>query len=137
MTQPEKYGIIQLKGGGNFMEDILQFIALETKETNKGIQTSLTFTPAAIDLITETYEVNYEEFENLMEATALQNEDMWDSLEEEEKQIINDSLRNQIICENFVTNQMGIKDCLSMVSTTNSKGEIHMVITTKEETGYL
>lgn len=119
------------------MDDILQFIALETKETSEGIQTSLIFTPAAIDLITEMYEVDYEQFENLMEITASQNGDMWDSLEEEEKQMISDSLKSQIICENFVSNQMGIKDYISMISSSNSKGEIHMVVITKEETGYL
>jgi ribonucleotide reductase beta subunit family protein with ferritin-like domain len=118
------------------MDDILQFIALETKEISKGIQTTLTFTPAAIDLIVQSYEIDYKQFEDLMEATASQNGDMWDSLEDEEKQMISDSLRDQIICESFVTNQMGI-DCEEMVSSSNSKGEIHMVVITKEETGYL
>lgn len=113
------------------MDDILQFVALETIKTRRGFQTTLTFTPAAIDLIKETYEVNPED------AIIIQNEDVFEDLEEEELEIVNEMLSNQMICENFIINEMGIDDCIEMIGSANSKGEIKMIVLTEKETGYL
>jgi acyl-CoA reductase-like NAD-dependent aldehyde dehydrogenase len=114
------------------MEEILQFIAVETTKTKDGYQTIMTFTEAAIDLIKETYIVDQEQVEDLTSATIEQNADVWDNLETEEREAIMEDIVDQIACESFTVDEMGIDDYISITYTSTLNGEVQIIVLTEE-----
>lgn len=119
------------------MDDILNFIALQSRESKDGIQTTLTFTPAAIELIHERYGVDDAQCEQMLCSVIDQNENEWESIPECQRKIISEGVVNQIACEGFVVDQMEIDDYILMAATCFDDGEIQIFVLTEEDTGYI
>lgn len=119
------------------MKDILHFIALKAKTTSRGVKTNLTFTPTAIQLIRTRYALSEEELEKTLQLAIEQNKEAWDEFLDSEKSFITESLVNQLSCENFIINQMGISDYLEIMHSSEANGEIQVSVLTKDELEYI
>jgi hypothetical protein len=69
--------------------------------------------------------------------TIDQNRVVWDSLEEDEQDMLMDSIVDQVACERFATEEMGIEDYITMIHSSNFDGEVQIVVITKQEIGFV
>lgn len=119
------------------MKDILHFIALKARMTSRGVETSITFTPTAIQLIKTRYALGEEELKKTLQLAIEQNKKAWEELSDEEKESITESLVDQLSCEHFIINQMNVGEYIEIAHSSKTNEEIQISILTKNELEYI